>query len=152
MDPSRKGFSIEQPIWRDSDRPSTTVKKDQPGGESSHNPSIEKIERAFSSRRQEKGKRSALSFSSAKSWFRKLKGPQRLGQSSFGHRTSVDLGERSIPTIVPIPARKSTSCIGTASTAGSRAIGGFNHSFSWSRKVPQCDNCRKLHLEECEIG
>ena len=51
MDPPRKGFSIEHPIRRGSDRPPTTVKEDQPNRESSHNPSIEMIERAFSSRR-----------------------------------------------------------------------------------------------------
>ena len=140
MDLPRKGFSIEQPIRRGRDRLPTIVRKDQPSRESSRNPSIKKIERGSSSRRQEKGKRSALSFSSAKSWFRKLKRPQRSGQSSSGHRISVDLIERSVSTIVPTLVRKSTSCIGMASAAGSGAVGGFNRSFSWSQKVSQCDN------------
>ena len=69
---------------------------------------VEDIEKAFSSRRQDKGKKK-LSFSSAKSWFRKFRGSQRQGQPSSSPRVPVDLGGRAEPTAAPHLARRSTS-------------------------------------------
>ena len=64
--------------------------------------------------------------------FRSLKDLQQSGQSSSGHRTSVDLSERLVPTTTPNPIRKSTSYVGMPSTVGSGAVGGvgeLSHSY-----------------------
>ena len=114
----------------------------------------EDIEKAFSSRQQDKGKKK-LSFSSAKSWFRKFRGSQRQGQPSSSPRVLVDLGGRAEPTTAPHPARRSTSYMEVPSTTSSGVMGGagrLSRSHNTRAETPQCDTCGRAHSGQCKLG
>ena len=113
------------------------------------------IKRDFSRRRQERGKRSALSFPLAKSWFQQFKGPLRVGQSSSSHKASVDPGRRSVSTSISSLARRLMSYGRIPPAAYSKVMGGvgeLSHSYSRGRKVPLCDTYVKIHSGECKRG
>ena len=113
-----------------------------------------KIEKEFSSRRLDKGKKK-INFSLAKSWFQKFKGPQRSGQSSTGYKTPMDSSRKSMPTSVTSPTRRSTSYAGVPPSTGSRVtrrVPKLSCSYSRGMKVPQCDRCGRVHHGECKLG